>query len=166
MNCETAECCVSYCWYCNCVLTEETSSLDHVLPVSRGGSDCPQNLVAACRRCNSSKGNKTIPEWRLRNVLARVTELRYEYLGVVPFEKCSSCHSRPPKPGVTLVCFTCLSQARWSLSEYAAFDRRLKHGQVPCYVDLSKLKREDIKRLTLRHSPAPASYCRRCGVNH
>lgn len=78
----------------NCLLNENTSSFDHVILQSRGGSDRPQNLVAACRRCNSSKANKTIPEWRLRNLLAcRVTELRYEYLGVVPFEKCSACGS-------------------------------------------------------------------------
>jgi len=166
MNGDRTEGCVWYCWYCNCLLTDENSSVDHVIPWSRGGSHRPQNLVAACRRCNSSKGNKTIPEWRLRNVLARVTELRYQYMGVVPFEQCSSCRSRPSKPGVRVVCLTCESRAQRSLSEYAAFDRALKPGQLACYVDLPKLKTDDIKRLTVRHSPARVRYCRRCGVNH
>src|SRR5437868_9620515 len=85
MNGELAEPCCIYCWYCNCVLSERTWSLDHVIPLSRGGTDHQGNLVAACKRCNSSKGNKTIPEWRLRNVLAQVNELRCEILPAPDF---------------------------------------------------------------------------------
>jgi len=36
---------------------------DHVLPVSRGGSDDPANLVTACLPCNRSKHAKTPEEW-------------------------------------------------------------------------------------------------------
>jgi hypothetical protein len=158
MNVETADGCVVYCWYCNCLLTEKTSSWDHVVPLSRGGSERPSNLVAACRRCNSSKGNKTIPEWRLRNILAKVQELRYEFPILSPSEFSGvQCEYR---------CVHCRELAEPYFSEYAAFDRNLKHGQLPCYVDLSKLKRQDIKQLTLRYGPAPTSYCRHCGVNH
>ena len=32
--------------------------VDHVEPHSIGGSDNPENLVIACRDCNSRKGNK------------------------------------------------------------------------------------------------------------
>lgn len=39
--------------------------LDHVIPISRGGSHSLGNLVSACRPCNRSKGNKMIMEWRL-----------------------------------------------------------------------------------------------------
>lgn len=157
MNDERAECCVLYCWYCNCLLTEETSSLDHVIPLSRGGSDRPQNVVPSCKRCNSAKGNKTIPEWRLRNVLEKVSELRFELL---PASECSGVQCQYE------ACSSCRSQAEYLLSEYAAFDRKLKHGHLPCYVDLAKLNREDIERLTLRHAPAPSSYCHHCGVHH
>lgn len=49
------------CGYCDCELTWEPSHdnsfhVDHVLPWSRGGSDNVENLTAACRECNLSKG--------------------------------------------------------------------------------------------------------------
>src|SRR3990170_933860 len=31
---------------------------DHVVPISRGGSHTPDNIVPACKPCNSSKGNR------------------------------------------------------------------------------------------------------------
>jgi hypothetical protein len=37
--------------------------LDHALPVSRGGSNHPANLLPACERCNTSKGAKTFAEY-------------------------------------------------------------------------------------------------------
>lgn len=42
-------------------------SLDHVIPLSRGGSHGVGNLAPMCRTCNSSKGAKTISEWRKAN---------------------------------------------------------------------------------------------------
>lgn len=38
-------------------------SLDHLLPVSRGGTSELSNLVAACVACNSAKGTRTPQEW-------------------------------------------------------------------------------------------------------
>jgi hypothetical protein len=40
---------------------------DHVVPVSRGGSNDESNLVTACFTCNRSKRDKTLAEW-VRNV--------------------------------------------------------------------------------------------------
>ncbi len=42
-------------------------SLDHVIPLSRGGTHGIGNLAAMCRNCNSSKGARTITEWRKAN---------------------------------------------------------------------------------------------------
>lgn len=39
--------------------------IDHVIPVSRGGTNSVGNLVALCRPCNRSKGNRTYMEWKL-----------------------------------------------------------------------------------------------------
>lgn len=47
------------CAYC----ANPATDLDHVIPISRGGPDTESNLVAACKSCNCSKGNKTIEEW-------------------------------------------------------------------------------------------------------
>ena len=41
--------------------------LDHVIPRSRGGVDTPDNLVACCKPCNTSKGALTPDEWGARN---------------------------------------------------------------------------------------------------
>lgn len=35
-------------------------TLDHCRPHSKGGSNAPSNLVTACRRCNSSRGNRSL----------------------------------------------------------------------------------------------------------
>lgn len=37
--------------------------LDHLIPVIRGGSGTPENLVAACKRCNSGKAGRLPHEW-------------------------------------------------------------------------------------------------------
>lgn len=47
------------CQYCG---STKSLTLDHVLPKSRGGKSSWQNLVAACHKCNSMKGDKTPEE--------------------------------------------------------------------------------------------------------
>lgn len=49
------------CVYCGA--SNQGLHLDHVIPQSRGGKDDPENLVAACPTCNTSKGAKTLDEW-------------------------------------------------------------------------------------------------------
>jgi 5-methylcytosine-specific restriction endonuclease McrA len=49
------------CFYCEAKVTKLT--LDHVIPLSRGGTHSIGNLVGACSTCNSSKGNRFITEW-------------------------------------------------------------------------------------------------------
>lgn len=36
-------------------------TLDHIIPVSKGGSSRDENLQTMCRRCNVAKGNKLPP---------------------------------------------------------------------------------------------------------
>jgi hypothetical protein len=43
------------CVYCG----DEAYTVDHVIPIENGGTDHPENLVAACLRCNSALGAKT-----------------------------------------------------------------------------------------------------------
>lgn len=52
------------CGYC----ATSASTIDHVLPRSRGGRDTWENLVACCLRCNNKKGDHTPAEmgWQLR----------------------------------------------------------------------------------------------------
>lgn len=44
------------CRYCG---SEEALSIDHVVPRCQGGLDNSDNLVVACRSCNSRKGGRT-----------------------------------------------------------------------------------------------------------
>ena len=50
------------CAYCG---TWIANSVDHVLPLSRGGTDDPSNIVSACYDCNFDKKDRTPEEWRL-----------------------------------------------------------------------------------------------------
>jgi len=40
-----------------------TLSLDHVVPESAGGTSEPENIVLACKPCNSSKRDKHLHDW-------------------------------------------------------------------------------------------------------
>jgi len=35
------------------------TTVDHIVPSSKGGSDLPQNLLAACMECNTKRGNRS-----------------------------------------------------------------------------------------------------------
>ena len=44
--------------------------IDHVIPLSKGGTGWPANLVPACKSCNLSKAMKNVWEW-LRDCVAK-----------------------------------------------------------------------------------------------
>jgi len=46
------------CGYC----TRRGETVDHIVPVSRGGGSTWANTIAACDRCNQRKGARTPPE--------------------------------------------------------------------------------------------------------
>lgn len=48
------------CRYCLEELTSKTFTVDHVVPLSGGGTDDFKNLVACCKYCNKFKGDKPV----------------------------------------------------------------------------------------------------------
>lgn len=50
------------CLYCGHQHCRADLTRDHVLPTSRGGTDRWENVVAACKRCNWQKDNRTPEE--------------------------------------------------------------------------------------------------------
>lgn len=50
------------CWWCGNKIID-VYHVDHIVPLSRGGSNAAGNLVIACPRCNLSKGAKMPHEW-------------------------------------------------------------------------------------------------------
>lgn len=51
-----------HCFYCSARTGRLT--MDHVVPLGRGGRHALANVVAACGSCNYSKGDKLLIEWR------------------------------------------------------------------------------------------------------
>lgn len=47
------------CAYCG----ENATTLDHIIPKSKGGTDTPDNIVDCCKSCNSSKKDKDLQEF-------------------------------------------------------------------------------------------------------
>ncbi|KAJ4979986.1 hypothetical protein NE237_010766 [Protea cynaroides] len=62
------------CQYCS---SRESLTIDHVLPISRGGEWEWENLVTACAKCNSRKGQKTLEEANMK--LNKVPKAPKEY---------------------------------------------------------------------------------------
>jgi 5-methylcytosine-specific restriction endonuclease McrA len=61
--------CVYYgwrCYLCGAQLTLRTVTIDHRIPLSRGGSNWPANLAPACHHCNCAKKASTEREYRAR----------------------------------------------------------------------------------------------------
>lgn len=47
------------------------ASIEHIVPLSRGGEHTFANTALACHRCNTSKNAKTVDEWEALKALAR-----------------------------------------------------------------------------------------------
>lgn len=50
------------CRYCGATAMDSPIEIDHVVPVARGGTNDPENLVAACWACNSGKKDRPLDE--------------------------------------------------------------------------------------------------------
>jgi 5-methylcytosine-specific restriction endonuclease McrA len=51
------------CRYCGANLDSNNRSLDHAIPLSRGGTNWTANFIPCCRTCNSRKRGKTFKEF-------------------------------------------------------------------------------------------------------
>lgn len=56
----------SRCYYCHKKLSINSCHIDHMTPISKGGSNRDDNLVLACPECNESKGTLTRNEYLLK----------------------------------------------------------------------------------------------------
>jgi 5-methylcytosine-specific restriction endonuclease McrA len=60
------------CYYCGTDVPPEELTMDHIVPVVRGGRSAKNNLVTACKECNNKKKHSLPMEWeeylvRLKN---------------------------------------------------------------------------------------------------
>ncbi len=52
------------CYYCDRKVGRTQLTMDHVVPLSRGGRSTKGNLVAACKDCNNKKKYLLPIEWK------------------------------------------------------------------------------------------------------
>lgn len=52
-----------HCAYCT-IDCSDFPTIDHVLPLCKGGGNTLNNLVIACLKCNQEKRNKSIEEFK------------------------------------------------------------------------------------------------------
>jgi 5-methylcytosine-specific restriction endonuclease McrA len=45
------------CRWCGCLLTEKTATIEHIIPLARGGSNHPDNLTLACEKDNKDNAD-------------------------------------------------------------------------------------------------------------
>ncbi|MEK9628395.1 MAG: HNH endonuclease signature motif containing protein [Nitrospinota bacterium] len=57
------------CHYCGGIFPGDALTMDHIVPISRGGKSTRGNLVPACKKCNSNKKYYTPAEIILREKL-------------------------------------------------------------------------------------------------
>ncbi len=69
--------CCRRCVYCGHSLEMGEATIDHVLPLARGGGDVPGNLVVACGPCNRLKGDLLPHEFFIRYPWAGLNFLAY-----------------------------------------------------------------------------------------
>ena len=55
-----------YCQYCKQQFPVKELTYDHVIPRSRGGKTCWENIVTCCNSCNTKKGNRMPQEVNMK----------------------------------------------------------------------------------------------------
>jgi len=51
------------CHYCQGRFKPAELTMDHVVPIARGGRSVKNNLVPACKECNTAKKTSLLQEW-------------------------------------------------------------------------------------------------------
>lgn len=51
------------CYYCGGTFKPATLTMDHLVPIVRGGKSVPGNVVPACKECNNKKKYLLPSEW-------------------------------------------------------------------------------------------------------
>jgi len=76
-----------YCFYCKEHKGVAHLSIEHVVPIGEmGGTNDIENIVAACKKCNNSKGDRTLEEWQRVQEAKRLLVVLQTKLGLSRYE--------------------------------------------------------------------------------
>ncbi len=57
------KCAKGACYYCGKAVMPSELTMDHVVPIIRGGKSAKNNIVPACKECNNQKNHSLPLEW-------------------------------------------------------------------------------------------------------
>lgn len=53
------------CCFCDEILCFEKATVEHIVPVSKGGPNVMENLTISCAMCNNNRRSRPFDEWKL-----------------------------------------------------------------------------------------------------
>lgn len=125
------------CQYCGA----PGNSIDHIIPVSKDGDDTPENLILACRSCNSFAAKR-------RYVLRRSLELsndpdRLSIYGLVTCIDCAQAYLEQDPRASHFQCPDCqeVENAPFTKEDYQRIKRHLEETKKLLKPILKKTKR-------------------------
>lgn len=57
------KCSIGKCYYCGRDVLPKELTMDHIVPLIRGGKSIRSNVVTACKECNNKKKHSLPAEW-------------------------------------------------------------------------------------------------------
>lgn len=51
------------CAYCDKQLSQDSATIDHILPKHKGGQNVKNNMLCSCSECNRLKGSEVLDVW-------------------------------------------------------------------------------------------------------
>jgi hypothetical protein len=126
------------CFFCNSPLSKANASVEHLVPVSRAGSNSDENCVACCKAVNALFGSMSLPKMPVTPKVP--TSQKVDHYTAVLADLKKRGASRPRKmETLRNTIRSVVKQAKGSLSE-AQLDTLVKHLQANGKIQLDGIK--------------------------
>lgn len=107
------------CQYCGASAPDVVLEVDHIKPVSKGGSNDLINLVTACRACNRGKTNKELSDdstvKKQRQQLEELQERREQLEMMMKWRELLEEETRNEIAAINVLL---MNETKWGLNEY------------------------------------------------
>lgn len=58
------KCAKGRCYYCNKAVPAKELTMDHIVPIAKGGKSTKSNVVPCCKTCNTEKKSHLLMDWQ------------------------------------------------------------------------------------------------------